>query len=125
MTLAAKGFNAFRTLLKRGNDSEFAVTPLTANATLRLTENGIITLNKATTLALVLQIPKAGIWFGIHHQGGVGIAHTVTLPSGMLWTATAGQDVATLDAVDESIFCFVLSPTRIWVAVNNGAVAFS
>lgn len=123
MTLAAKGFNAIRTLLKR--DGDFPVTPLTANATLRLTESGIITLNKATTLALTLQIPKAGIWFGIHHQGGVGIAHTVTLPAGMLWTATAGQDVATLDAIDDALLCFVLSPTRIWVAVNIGAVAFS
>lgn len=125
-TEPAQSLDKLLPLIPRGLiGGDFPVTPLTANTTLTLKKNGIITLDKATTLALTLVIPRAGIWFGILHLGGVGISHTVTLPSGMLWTATAGQDVATLDAVDEALLCYVLSPTRVWVAVNNGGIAFT
>lgn len=124
MTLAAKGIGALKRLVKRGDDGDFPVAALTANGSLRLTEqHTVITLTKATALALTLVIPRAGISFYIHHLGGVGIEHTVTLPAGMTWEGT--NDVATLNAVGDSMLCYVISPTRILVAVNNGAVAFS
>lgn len=123
MTQPPKTHEAIETYIPRGGgDKSNPVTAVTASGTLKIS-SGCITLNKATSIALVLRIPKAGGFIWIRHIGGAAVAHTVTLPSGMTFDGT--NSIATLNAAEEGLLLFVESATRASVIVNNGAVALS
>lgn len=80
-------------------------------------------LNNATTaISVTIDSPKPG-WLLVINQKDAGTAgHTITLTSG---TFDGLNDVATLNAQNETLVLLGVSLTRFVIVENIGSVAFS
>lgn len=98
------------------------VLEATATATITLTGNDTIVLNKgdADIVVTIATTPEPGDYLeiiGLDINGG-GSGHTVVLPSGVTWDGT--NDTLTFDADGEHVVCRAVDTNR-WVIVSNPA----
>lgn len=97
---------------------------LTATGAIAIKSGTVILSHASVVIAATLGAPNTGDELLIvNNSSGGTAAHTVTLPSGVTWDGT--NRVATLNAPGEALLVRALSPTRFYVVVNNGSVAFS
>ena len=89
----------------------------------KVEENIIIQMSNTAASTVTLSNPQIGQTI-ILEQTGSGVEnHAVTL-SGVTIDAT-GNNVATTNAIDESLVLMVISATRLIIVSNNGGVALS
>jgi hypothetical protein len=88
--------------------------------------SGLVLLNHISVIiAATLDAPTAGDELFIIDVSPSGTAaHTVTLPAGVTFNA-AGNNTATLNALDEMLHIVAASATRWHIVANVGAVALS
>ena len=96
---------------------------VTSARTLKGRPTSFLQLNNATTsIAVTIDAPKPG-WLLVISQRDAGtVGHTVTLTSG---TFDGTNDVATLNAQNETLVLLGVSLTRFVVVENIGSVALS
>lgn len=124
---SAAGVTADGVLLKDGaTNGRLQVQELTASGAITVGRRGIIKLNHATVvIAATLAAPTAGDELFIIDTSPTGTAaHTVTLPAGVTFNA-AGNNTATLNALDEMLHIVAASATRWHIVANVGSVALS
>jgi hypothetical protein len=102
-----------------------SVQTLTASGAITIT-SGVVNLNHISVIiAATLAAPVAGAELFIIDTSASGTAaHTVTLPAGVTFNA-AGNNTATLNALDEMLHIIASSATRWHIVANVGSVALS